>query len=174
MLNSLRPMNKPVHSSIPAKPMLRLLVTFCCLMLAKNLVCSAAVVVYVNEQGNLVGFSRPEVSDPVAALNALATPPPGLVSAVPAGTAVEGYSLDEAGATVAFSKAITNLGMDDLRLETIFEQVRATLMQFGIEGTVRLQSDGRLLSDYLSPTPQIVLLCYVRTTLTSSNFLPQQ
>ncbi len=30
--------------------------------------------------------------------------------------------------------------MDDLRLETIFHQVRATLMQFGIDVSIRLQT----------------------------------
>ncbi len=148
-------MSKSSQSSIPVMPMLRLLATFCTLMLAQSLVCSAAVVVYVNEQGSLVGFNRPEVNDPVSALNALATPPSGLVSAVPASTVVEGLSLGEAGATVAFSKAIVSLGMGDTRFEMIFEQVRATLMQFGIEGAVLMQSGGRALGDYLPPTPEI-------------------
>ncbi len=136
--------------------MLRLLAAFCSLMLTHSLACSAAVVVYVNEQGGLVGFDRPEVTDAVSALNALATPPAGLVSAVPPGTEVEGFTmLSEASTSVAFSRVIISLGMDDARLETIFRQVRATLLQFGIEGTVRMQSDGRVLSDYLPPTPVI-------------------
>lgn len=135
-------------------PLARLCVIFW-LMLTHGLMCSGAVVFYVNEQGGLVGFARPEVSEPQAALEALATPPPGLLSAVPAGTSVAGFSLSEGGATVAFSDAIISLGMDDARLEMIFDQVRATLMQFGIEGAVRLQTGGRALSDYLPPTPAV-------------------
>jgi N-acetylmuramoyl-L-alanine amidase len=110
---------------------------------------------YVDEQGGRFGFTRPEINDPVSALEALATPPPGLLSAVPAGTSVEKFSLSEVGATVKFSTNIVAAGLDDARLEMIFEQVRATLMQFGVEAALRLQSGDRLLSDYLPPTPRI-------------------
>ena len=56
---------------------------------------------------------------------------------------------------VEFSSEILGAGIDDARLEQIAAQVRATLMQFGIDTTLRLESGGRLLSDYLPPTPTI-------------------
>ena len=148
-------MKKSLCSSIRCKPKFRLFAAFWCLMLAHALVCSAGVVVYMDEQGGMVSLTRPEASDPASALAALATPPPGLFSAVPTGTRVDGFSLGKAEATVQFSGEILGLGIDDLRLEKIFHQVRATLSQFGIDTTLRIQSGGRLLSDYLSPTPSI-------------------
>jgi len=148
-------MNTPRNNQIRLHPISRVLATLCGLVLAHNLACSAAVVFYVDEQGGLFGFPRADVSDPVSALQALATPPPGLSSSVPAGTKVEVFSTDATGTTIGFSEAILSLGMDDLRLQTIFDQVQATLMQFGVEGAVRVQSGGRLLSDYLPPAPSI-------------------
>jgi N-acetylmuramoyl-L-alanine amidase len=103
-----------------------------------------------------MGLNRPDLTDPVSALAALSAPPPGVASAVPAGTKVEAFSRAGAGAAVQFSTDILNGGLDDARLETIFDQVRVTLMQFGVEGSVRLESGGRPLSDYLPPKPLIV------------------
>ncbi|HQL78723.1 MAG TPA: Ig-like domain repeat protein [Verrucomicrobiota bacterium] len=127
----------------------------CCLMLIHSLTCSAGVVVYVNETGNLIGVNRAEATAPQTALQALAAPPAGLFSGVPAGTSVEEFSWDKDGAVVGFSTSIVAGGLDDARLELIFGQVRGTLMQFGIDGAIRLETGGRLLSDYVRPTPVI-------------------
>ena len=148
-------MNKTLYRVVRFKPVLGLLAVLCCLVLAHSLARAASVVVYVNEQGSLAGFPRADVTDEVSALAALATPPPGFYSAVPAGTTIDDFWRSETNATVEFSSEIASLGMDDLRLQMIFDQVRATLMPFGIEGAVRLQSGGLALSDYLPATPSV-------------------
>ena len=54
-----------------------------------------------------------------------------------------------------FSEEIIAGKLDDARLELIFNQVRATLAQFGLSGSVRLQSQGRLLSEFLPAPPRV-------------------
>ena len=144
---------KPLPQLNDAPRPLRLALLLGGLMLACRLACPAALVFYQNEQGGLFGVNRDDITDAVAALEALAAPPAGLLSAVPGGTRVERYTSEAEFVTVAFSQEIISAGLDDLRLETIFNQVRATLMQFGVDTSIRLEADGRLLSDYLPPAP---------------------
>ena len=136
----------------------RLLPALFCLVLTHSLALGSAVVTYLGEQGGLFGYMRPEITDAASAVAALATPPsPGeagqvLTSAMPAGTRVLSLQVTEDGATVEFSPDIIGSGLDDARLETLFYQVKATLEQFQIPGSIRLQCGGRLLSSYLPPT----------------------
>jgi N-acetylmuramoyl-L-alanine amidase len=129
----------------------------CCLLLANTLISQAAVVVYLDPQGSLFGLSRPECNDPVSALTALAAPPATnqagepLASGVLSGTKVLALQTEGDTAIVDFSQDIIGAGLDEARLSAIFEQVTATLRQFGLTGSLRLQAGGKLLSDYLSP-----------------------
>lgn len=141
--------------------MLRFLVTCCALLLANNPVCRAAVVVYLDAQGGLFALNRPEVQEPVSALLALGMPPSAseagrkLVSAVPPGTQVLALHTEGDTTIVDFSPDVIGSGLDEVRLTLIFEQVKATLWQFGIEGGLRLQAAGKLLSGYLPPVQPI-------------------
>ena len=141
--------------------MQRIFLTIFCLLLTHCLAWGAAAVYYVNEEGHLAGFTRVEVNDAAAALKALASPPAAseagqvLTSAVLPGTTLN--ALSDAGETtvVDFSGDIIGTGLDDARLETIFEQVRATLVQFGIGGSIRVQAEGQSLSSYLPARPAV-------------------
>ena len=77
------------------------------------------------------------------------------LSAVPVGTRVVSLEVNEEVTTIEFSGEILTPEMDELRLATLFDQVRLTLEQFGMGGSLRLQSEGRLLSDYLARKPVI-------------------
>jgi N-acetylmuramoyl-L-alanine amidase len=129
----------------------------CCLLLTHGFMCAASVVVYVDQQGGLFGFTRPDVNDPISALTALATPPSAaeagqeLGSGVLPGTKVLALQTEGDTTTVEFSLEIIGSGLDESRLIVIFQQVKATLRQFGLTGSIRLQAGGKLLSDYLPP-----------------------
>jgi N-acetylmuramoyl-L-alanine amidase len=137
--------------------MARLLVTSCCLLVPHGFVWAASVAVYVDQQGGLFGVTRSDVSDPVSALTALATPPSALEagqalsSAILPGTRVLGVWTEGDTTTVNFSLDILGGELDEARLTVIFQQVTATLRQFGLQGNIRLQAEGKLLSDYLAP-----------------------
>ncbi len=140
--------------------MLKVIIAISCLLWTHNLVCRGALVAYTTEQGGLVAQSRPELNDPASALGALATAGVSetgqrLYSAVPAGTRVLGLRAEGETVTVEFSREIVAGGLDELRLTTIFQQVRATLAQFGVNGNIRLQFAGKLLSDYLPPVVRV-------------------
>ena len=145
---------------IHSKPILRTFATFGCLMLAQTLVCSAALVFYVDEQGELFGFDRTNATDEVSALQALATVPSAaeieksfaLASGVLPDTRVLALKTEADTTTVTFSTDILGSELDEARLTMIFDQVRATLRQFGVEGNIRLETEnGLLLSTYLPP-----------------------
>jgi len=137
---------------------------FLCLAGAAFLTCATAqstVLFYLSEEGQLTGYQNETIQDPAAALAALASPPSHttagrtLSSAIPQGTQVKNLVTDGQTATVEFSDTIIGDGLDDARLETIYQQVRATLHQYGIEDSIRLQAGGRLLSEYLPPAPVV-------------------
>ena len=44
---------------------------------------------------------------------------------------------------VEFSTEIIGAGLDEARLIVIFQQAKATLRQFGVTGSIRLQAAGR-------------------------------
>ena len=148
-------MNKSPYRSTRLQPVLLLCVTFCCLLLAHSFAGAASVVVYLDVRGGLYGFSRPEVNDPVSALAALATPPSAseagqqLSTGVLPDTKVLALQTEGDTTTVEFSLDIIGSELDEARLAVIFQQVKATLRQFGLTGSIRLQAAGTLLSDYL-------------------------
>ena len=145
----------------PMKHVFRAFIPLCCLVVTQCFLCPASVVVYVDQQGGLFGVTRSEVNGPVAALTALATPPPAaetgqeLNSSVPPGTTVLAVQGDGETTTVEFSPEVLGSGLDEARLISVFQQVKATLRQFGFIGCIRLQTGGRLLSDYLSPVKRV-------------------
>jgi len=122
---------------------------------------SSVVVVYVDESGGLRGVMHPEASDPISAINALADPIPDpatgkqLYSAVLPGTRLLDLRVEDDTTIVDFSLEIVGDGLGEDRLATIFDQVRFTLRQFGLDGGVRLLCEGKRLSDYTPPTPVI-------------------
>ena len=122
---------------------------------------SSAVVVYLDENESLCGYMHPDATDPMSALGLLASPPSMevtgklLTSAVLPGTRVLDLKVVDGVAVVNFSLEIVGAGLDELRLTNIFEQVRNTLYQFGMDGDVRVLADGRFLSEYV-PAPKPV------------------
>lgn len=130
-----------------------LLVAAACVLTAAP--AASAVVFYLNAGGSLYGVSRPDISSPVAALDALASPPAGLGSAIPPGTRVVSFVAEQDYTAVEFSPAILALGMDEARLETIFDQVRYTIEQFGLSRTVKMTARGAPLYQYLPPVSPV-------------------
>ena len=122
---------------------------------------ASAIVVYLDENGAPYGYLHPDAYDIMTALALLPTPPDPqfvdgkeLTSAVPPGTKIMDFWIEGDTAVINFSSDVA-VGLEEARLMAIFEQVKNTLRQFGIEGSIKLMSDGKLLSDYLPPTPSI-------------------
>lgn len=114
-----------------------------------------AVVVYLDEGGSLRGVNMPRITSPIAALEALASPPAGLSSAVPPGTRVVSFLAEQDYTEVDFSQAILAQGMDDARIEVIFDQVRKTLESMGLTESVRMTVNGAPLYSYLRPVTPV-------------------
>ncbi|HOX59828.1 MAG TPA: YDG domain-containing protein [Candidatus Paceibacterota bacterium] len=159
-------MNKLLYTLIPAPLKLRMLSAFCCLMLAQSLAYSAALLFYGDEQGGIHPVLRADVSDAVSALQTLTAVPSSqeaggpVVSGLLPGTKVLGLQTEGDTTTVEFSPDIlgsnaAGTGLDEARLTMILEQVRATLRQFGVEGSIRLQTEGKLLCEYLPPVTPV-------------------
>src|SRR5207247_8131369 len=111
--------------------------------------------------GSLFGGIRDDVADPHTAVTALgATPPPAqagrlLTTGLPRGTKVLGLRTEGDTTIVNFSRDLVGKELDEVRLMSIFNQVKATLWQFGVTGSVRVEADGKLLSDYLPPLNRV-------------------
>jgi N-acetylmuramoyl-L-alanine amidase len=137
--------------------------------------CRAAVVVYVDGQGGLFGHSLPAITDPLSALAALAAPPTAteagrpLTSGVLPGTRILALNLEGDTTIVDFSTEILGSGLDEVRLALIFDQVKATLRQFGLDAGVRMQVDGRLLSDYLPPVNPVAPASQTKSAVPKAN-----
>jgi len=136
-------------------PLAVLTVLLGCLLLVTA--AHAGPVVYINAAGSPTVVDNPQAVDAVSALNALAAAPRrmGLTTAVPRGTTAT-LSIEQNVAVVNFSKKLTAGGIDELKIETIFEQVKWTLWYYGIEIDIRILVDGTRLSDFAAPTPVIV------------------
>jgi N-acetylmuramoyl-L-alanine amidase len=140
--------------------MKRFLSTLIALVLCSDF-CQAALVYFRTSEGSLRGYNRTDITDPLSAVAALATPPSAaetgepLTSAVPPGTRVLGFQIAGETTVLDFSAEIIGNGLDEARLEAIFDQVRVTLEQFDLSRGVRLQAKGQLLSRFL-PTSQPV------------------
>jgi len=122
-----------------------------------------AVVVYLDEGGSLYGVDMPQITSPVAALEALASPPAGLSSAIPPGTRVVSFVAEQDYTTVDFSQAILAQGMDDARIEVIFDQVRKTLESMGLSASVRMTANGTPLYSYFRPVTPVQPRAQVQT-----------
>ncbi|MEO5803730.1 MAG: N-acetylmuramoyl-L-alanine amidase [Verrucomicrobiota bacterium] len=139
--------------------MLRICSTFFCLLLS-HFALRAAVIVYVDEQGRPFVVTRPEINDATSALAALANPPQkntsqDFSSGVLPGSKVLSLQTNGETTVVEFSSEIIGDGLDDARLETIFEQVSATLEQFDLPRNIRLQAKGQGLSSFLRPSQPV-------------------
>ena len=129
-------------------------------LIISGIAAASTVVVYLDETGAPYGYLHPDAYDINSALNALSTPPSPeeagrvLTSAIPPGTKILDVRIEGDTAIVEFSKEIT-AGLDEALLGSIVVQVRNTLYQFGIDMSLKLMCDGKLLSDYLPPTPAV-------------------
>jgi N-acetylmuramoyl-L-alanine amidase/chitodextrinase len=128
--------------------------------LISGIAAASCVVVYLDENGTPYGYLHPDAYDIMSALNALPTPPTPeeagkvLTSAIPSNTKILGFWMEGDMGVVNFSKDVV-AGLTEASLTAIFEQVKDTLYQFGIEGSIKLTSDGKLLSDYLPPIQSV-------------------
>lgn len=113
------------------------------------------VVCYYDSYGGPTGVTVPYANTPTEVLAALASPPAGYSSAVPAGTQVASLVVEPDAVIVDFTQAILASGLDNPRFESIFEQVRITLTQFSLPGSVRITVSGMPLYTYLPPDPNI-------------------
>ncbi len=124
-------------------------------------VAHAGPVGYLDQFGKVTVIDNPAVTDAVSALNALAGGPSrllatlGLSSAVPRGTVVLDTSLEGNTYIVNFSGRLTSSGLDEMRIEAIFNQVKWTLYYYGIEIDLRILVEGEPLATFLKPTPFI-------------------
>jgi N-acetylmuramoyl-L-alanine amidase len=120
------------------------------------------VTVYFQSGGGLYAVQRevPAASGE-AALAALCSGPTageaasGISSAVTPGTRLLALDLRNGAAHVDFASELLSGGVDDTRVEAIFQQVAWTLEPFGPFSAVRLTVEGAELSAYLPPAPVI-------------------
>lgn len=78
----------------------------------------------------------------------------GLTSAIPAGTTVVQITSDGVTLRIEFSEAMLS-GLDEARLEEIYQQVLWTVRPFHDVSDLELTVNGNVLSDYLPPPPVI-------------------
>ncbi len=123
-----------------------------------------AVGIYLQHQDGLRAAERfvPAGSEPVEfALSALAAGPSpqeqavGLFSALPPGTEIIAVDVQDGRVTVDFSADLLAEGLDDHRIEEIFEQVTWTLHSAGHDGSVSLTVHQQPLWSYLPPAAKI-------------------
>ena len=129
---------------------LTLVVAIACVLLTAAPAFSA-VVCYLDSGNSPYAVDMPGITSPVAALDALASPPPGYRSAIPPSTRVASFIAEQDYTAVDFSQGILAYGMDEARLESIAEQVRNTLEQFSLSRSVRMTAQGTPLYQYLPP-----------------------
>lgn len=97
---------------------------------------------------------------PEAAVRALVAGPTqaemaaGLISRIPAGTAIVRAAISGDTAEIDLSADVL-AGLDEAALEAIFDQFRTTLGDFAFISAIRITCDGKLLSSYLAPAPQV-------------------
>lgn len=79
----------------------------------------------------------------------------GIATAIPIGTTLTGLVIDGPRVVVDFSTEMLSAGFGERRIESVFRQVNWTLRQFGPVDDVSVTVGGRLLSEYLPPTPKL-------------------
>lgn len=140
-----------------SKTILRSIVVFASVLVLPAMAEVQTVRVFFWADGQLYGVARDLASDadPVtASLRALVAGPTaveasgGLQSAIPAGTQIAQVQIVSDDVTVEFSMEVVE-GLDDLRLESIFRQVRATLAAQEVSGSIKLTAAQKQLSAYL-------------------------
>jgi len=131
----------------------------CALLLAAA--ACAGPVVYLDAYGKAVVLDIPQATDVTSALNALAGGPMrtlaamGLTSAVPRGTTVVDFAVEDNTAIVNFSSRLTAGGLDEAKLQAIYDQVKYTLWYYGIEIDLAIYVNGVPIADFLPPTPAV-------------------
>jgi N-acetylmuramoyl-L-alanine amidase len=117
---------------------------------------SAGIVAFYDPAGTLTAVDAPGANTPAAALNALvAGPTHGFLSAIPKGTSILSQSIIGDTVTIEFSPKILAGVAGEVELASIYDQVKATLLQFGLDRSIKLQCKGSLLSDYLKPVEPV-------------------
>jgi len=140
-----------------SKTILRSIVVFASVLVLPAMAEVQTVRVFFWADGQLYGVARDLASDadPLSgSLHALVAGPTaveeagGLQSAIPAGTRIAQVQIVGDDVTVEFSMEVVG-GLDDLRLESIFRQVRATLAAQEVSGSIKLTAAQKQLSAYL-------------------------
>jgi len=139
-----------------------------CLSLLVALACAFVVghayagpVAYLDAFGEIYVTDNPKAVDAVSALSCLSSPPPSgplagiLTSAVPRGTKLLDFRIDGDRAVVNFSKRLVAGGVEETRLSGVFEQVKWTLWNWGIDMNVSILVEGVPFSQWAVPTPVI-------------------
>lgn len=116
---------------------------------------NAGVVVYYGADGSLSGASVAAAVDAPSALSLLPYAPPAMTSALPPGTRLVGFASKGGVTTVDFSSELIGAGLDDARLEAIYQQVKSTLEAHNVTGSVRVLAAGHDLYTYTPATPDI-------------------
>lgn len=145
----------------------RLWLLLLAVVLSTAAVCAAAnadtvaVRFFSNGELTLTGRSVPagltSVEAAVQALVAGPTQPElaqGLTSRIPSGVSVKNVSILEGTAVIDLSADILK-GLDEARLQDVFEQFRTTLGDFDYISGIKLTYNGRLLSSYLAASPNV-------------------
>jgi N-acetylmuramoyl-L-alanine amidase len=136
-----------------------LLAVLGCLCLAGGAL--AGPVAYIDPFGTITVLNHPRAVDPVSALSLLPYPPPGpqaawgVTSALPPGTNLLDFRVEDNRAIVNFSRRLVARGAGETTLAAVFDQVTWTLRCYGINADVVILVEGVPFADYALPTPPI-------------------
>lgn len=139
---------------------IRRLVTLLILLLI-SISAHALPIVYLDKSDQPVVIDCPSAIDVQSALRALGTEPTtaldvlGLSTAVPVGTELLDFRVENKGAVVNFSKKLLANGTSDANLEDIFNQVKWTVWNYLGDVDVYIQVDGTPLSSHAQPSPKV-------------------
>ncbi len=86
----------------------------------------------------------------------------GISSRIPAGVSINNLVITSDSVEVDLSKEIL-VGLNEAALEAIFNQFRTTLGDFPAISTIKLTYNGKLLSSYLAPAPEVSSLPDIQT-----------
>lgn len=132
-----------------------------CILAVSSYAQTVAVRFYSQEQLTTVSAPVPNgMSQAEAAIRYLVAGPTqaqaalGITSAIPAGVTLEAVILNGDCAQIDMSVEVTS-GLNEYTLQAIFEQFKATLGDYPEIKQIRLTSDGKPLSSYLTPVATI-------------------
>ena len=113
----------------------------------------ASSVCYLDSYGAPYAVNIPEAKTPADAVAALAYPPLGYTSAIPTGAKLLSFTVGPDGTQVEFSTELISGGIDDVRLEALYTQIRNTIVLSGLSPRVDIVVDGKPISQYTPDRP---------------------